>query len=217
MTDHTPTGPPDPIAVPGAEGLVRFGVEPEVFHRLPRHPDWRYELWDGAVAHLSHHPAPLRLMRTTAVGSPACEAGRYNVRALTEQADLEAVAEFLATVWRDEDPYRSFEHPDVQFRADLARDIAGAELILAAYEGSTIVGAVLIAKDRRSAAPILTWLGVPRAGGSDRPTGIGLGGSCRARCPEADERCVGREPGKSALASKPRVHARAEISPVSTE
>jgi GNAT superfamily N-acetyltransferase len=99
-------------------------------------------------------------MRTTAVGSPACEAGRYNVRALTEQADLEAVAEFLATVWRDEDPYRSFEHPDAQVRADLARDIAGAELILAAYEGSQVVGAVLIAKDRRSAAPILTWLAV---------------------------------------------------------
>jgi GNAT superfamily N-acetyltransferase len=102
-------------------------------------------------------------MRTTAVGSLTCEAGRYNVRALTTQPDLDAAAEFLATVWRDEDPYRSFEHPDVQFRADLARDIAGAELILAAYEGSTIVGAVLIAKDRRSAAPILTWLAVAPA------------------------------------------------------
>ena len=48
---------------------VRFPLSAELLHRLPRHPDWRYELLDGQ-AFLSPRPRPLLLRRGADIPVP---------------------------------------------------------------------------------------------------------------------------------------------------
>ena len=51
-------------------GMLRFSVSSDVWWRLPRHPDWKYEMVKGE-AWLSSRPRPLHLCRSTSLEVPA--------------------------------------------------------------------------------------------------------------------------------------------------
>jgi hypothetical protein len=50
--------------------MMRFPLSPDLLQRLPRHPDWKYEMIEGE-AWLSSRPCPLHLCRPTSLAVPA--------------------------------------------------------------------------------------------------------------------------------------------------
>lgn len=136
----------------------------EHYERIPRHPDWKWEYWDGA-AQLSYRPSALCLRREVAL--PVEGARRHDVRLVDVARDGERLRVFLAELWRAEDPCRTF---DDELAADWLRD--GLESSFArlaepagalAEEGGEIVGVVLLERPYRGdevPAPHLSWLSV---------------------------------------------------------
>ena len=139
---------------------MQFSVDPETFHRLPRHPDWRYELWDGAVAHLSHRPQHLRLTRSVAAPLVRGHGTHPEVREPQTDAERDQVVSFLVSVWSREDPYRSFEDPDARAQADITRDVSASALVVLASAATAIEGAVVVTRDDRTSEPMLSSLAV---------------------------------------------------------
>ena len=138
---------------------MRFPLSIEQWRRLPRHPDWRYELI-GGEAFLSPRPRPLRLRRPTAV---AISETRVNaeIRELDMSFDRAAVAALLLDTWSDEDPYRSLESPAGLLISEIERGLDMAEFGAVAV-GSGAVRAAALVHGGSSAAPMLSWLTVAR-------------------------------------------------------
>ncbi|MGI9001647.1 MAG: GNAT family N-acetyltransferase [Pseudonocardia sp.] len=139
----------------------------EHYERIPRHPDWKWEYWDGA-AHLSYRPFAMCLRRE--VHEPVGGSRRHAVRLIDPGRDEARLRTFLSEFWRAEDPGRTFEEEDAisWLRDGLDRSFARlAEPAGAlAEEDGELIGAVLLEpphRDDEVAAPQLSWLSV-RAG-----------------------------------------------------
>lgn len=98
--------------------MLRFPMSLDLIRRLPRHPDWKYELIEG-VAYRSPRAKPIGLTRPTAV-TVSASSGRAGAR-LIGGDDRPGVVALLSEVWGEEDPYRSYE-PEVR-RTELAAHI----------------------------------------------------------------------------------------------
>ena len=128
------------------------------WERIPRHPDWKYEYFDGA-AQLSYRPKPLHVRRTTS--EPVSRDGRHMVRLLHGPDD--AVRAFLREFWHAHDPYRCVPDPAEWLDEDLDGSFArlaepGGAI---AEENGEIIGAVLVEQPHRDeTAPYLAWLSV---------------------------------------------------------
>ncbi|MDQ3632580.1 MAG: GNAT family N-acetyltransferase [Actinomycetota bacterium] len=141
---------------------MRFPFSVELLLRLPRHPDWKYELVDGE-AWLSPRPRPLGFVRRTNVPVSGASTHAAGSCALEICRDRAAVVALIVDVWAHEDPYRSF---DVDGRsADLRRDIDRSLLRPGSVDGAIATDAdgpcacVLVTG---SSPPALTWLTVRR-------------------------------------------------------
>jgi hypothetical protein len=136
---------------------VRFPLSAELLRRLPRHPDWRYELIDGA-AFLSHRPRPLHLRRSTAVPVPETSLD-IEVRELDVVADRAAVATLLLQTWSEEDPYCTFEDPAEVLGPEIERGLDTAALGAVAVDPGAVCAVALVHR-QQSGAPMLSWLTV---------------------------------------------------------
>ena len=138
--------------------MVRFPITSDLLYRLPRHPDWKYEMIEGE-ARLSPRPVPFRLWRPTALAVPAAPVDA-EVRTI-EDRDRARVAALLTDVWAIEDPYRSFEDPEAQLRVEIERSLKTLGHGAVAIDSEGIRAAVLVSP-QRSGPPMLEWLSVRR-------------------------------------------------------
>jgi GNAT superfamily N-acetyltransferase len=138
---------------------VRFPLSVELFRRLPRHPDWRYERFDGQAV-LSPRPRPVHLRRATGLRVPGAPIDA-EVRALDLQTDRISVAALLLDVWLAEDPYRSLENSAEILGPEVERGLDTASFGAVAV-ASGAVCAVALVDHGRSGAPLLNWLSVAR-------------------------------------------------------
>jgi GNAT superfamily N-acetyltransferase len=128
--------------------------------RLPRHPDWKYEMVDGE-AWLSSRPRPLRLRRSTSLSVPTVTLNGAEVRMIDPRRDRSEIAELLMDVWVEEDPYRSLEDPETLLAAQIERSLEDPGLGIVAVDAGTICAVVLVGTDD-AGAPMLMWLTVRR-------------------------------------------------------
>ena len=105
---------------------VRFPLSRELLDRLPRHPDWRYERFDGEVW-LSHRPRPLELRRPTTLPVPQ-SCANAKLRELDVDSDRAAVAALLLDAWSNEGPYRTLEAPAEHLSSEIERGLDAAQL-----------------------------------------------------------------------------------------
>lgn len=138
---------------------VRFPLSAELLRRLPRHPDWRYELLDGQAV-LSPRPRPLLLRRGTDLPVPDVPID-VEVRALDPRSDRTSVAALLLDVWLAEDPYRSLEDSAEILGPEVERGLNTAAFGAVAVESGSVC-AVALVDHGRSGAPLLSWLSVAR-------------------------------------------------------
>lgn len=137
----------------------------EALDRLPRHPDWKYEYWDGEL-HLSHRAWPVEVSRP--VDGPLAvppEAEAPAVRLLHPDEEQDAVRSFLRAEWWEEPPYQTYDE-ELRQRVlddDLRRtrwptpSAPGA----VAEEDGVVVGTLLTSPGRaKDEALTLTWLTV---------------------------------------------------------
>lgn len=85
---------------------MKLPMSMDDFHRVPRHPDWKWEYWDGA-AQLSYRPRTIELTLDTAAAVRVTR--QHDVRLVDTTRDQERLRTFLADVWRTEDPCRTFD------------------------------------------------------------------------------------------------------------
>lgn len=141
---------------------MRFPLSLDLLTRLPRHPDWKYELIDGEAL-LSPRPRPLVLRRPTAVAVPAVLVSGADVRPIDTGRDRAGIVSLLLDVWTEEDPYRSLEERDrdAALRFELERTVERpGELDGAvAVDPHGLCAAVLVSS---SSCPTLSWLSVRR-------------------------------------------------------
>jgi GNAT superfamily N-acetyltransferase len=140
--------------------MLRFSVSSDAMWRLPRHPDWKYEMVDGE-AWLSSRPRPLLLRRSTSLEVPAVTLSGVEVRTLDARRDRSEVAKLLMNVWVEEDPYRSLENPKTLLQAEIERSLNAASLGIVAVDAGTICAVVLVGT-AAAGIPTLTWLTVRR-------------------------------------------------------
>jgi GNAT superfamily N-acetyltransferase len=136
--------------------------------RLPRHPDWKYEMVKGE-AWLSSRPRPLLLRRSTSLSVPAVTLNGAEVRMIDPRRDRSEIAKLLMDVWVDEDPYRSLEDPETLLQAQIERSLNEPSLGVVAVDAGTICAVVLVETDAASgpagaaaSGPMLMWLTVRR-------------------------------------------------------
>ena len=132
--------------------------------RLPRHPDWKYEMVKGEVW-LSSRPRPLRLRRSTSLSVPAVTLNGVEVRILDARRDRSEIAELLMDVWVEEDPYRSLEDPETLLAAQIERSLEEPGLGVVAVDEQGVCAVVLVGTDDAGAdagGPMLMWLTVRR-------------------------------------------------------
>src|SRR3954447_15274764 len=134
---------------------MRFPMSTELWSRLPRHPDWRYELLNGDAV-LTPRPRPLALRRPTAL--PVTQARpEIEVRALDVGSDRDAVAALLADTWSREDPYRSLDDPVETLRGEIERGLDTALFGAVAVQSGAVYAAALVQGED---TPTLTFLTV---------------------------------------------------------
>ncbi len=137
---------------------MRFPLAPDLLHRLPRHPDWKYEMVEGE-AWLSSRPRPLLLCRPTSLAVPAMTLSGIEVRTIDARCDRSEIAKLLMDVWGDEDPYRSLEDPEATLQAQIQRSLEDPGLGVIAIDAQGVCAAVLVPS---MTAPALMWLTVRR-------------------------------------------------------
>jgi GNAT superfamily N-acetyltransferase len=145
--------------------MLRFSVSSDVWWRLPRHPDWKYEMVKGE-AWLSSRPRPLHLWRPTNLEVPAVTLSGVEVRPVDARRDRAEIAKLLMDVWVQEDPYRSLEDPESLLQAEIERSLNEPSLAgIVAVDKGTICAVVLVGTDPTGVpggAPMLMWLTVRR-------------------------------------------------------
>lgn len=140
--------------------------------RLPRHPDWKYEYWDGEV-HLRHRPRPLGLVRSTA--EPVCNGDAHVAERLRPSGDREELERLLWEVWREEDPYRTYGKVEGRRVLRDELDESGKRLADPAgalvWDGADLAGALLLQRGdaHGHTPPVIAWLSVRAA---HRRTGV---------------------------------------------
>jgi GNAT superfamily N-acetyltransferase len=139
--------------------MLRFSVSSDVWRRLPRHPDWKYEMVKGE-AWLSPRARPLLFRRPTSLAVPAVTLNGAEVRTLDARRDRAEVGKLLMDVWVQEDPYRSLEDPESLLQAEIERSLEGDPgLGVIAIDKQGVCAAVLVPS---MTAPALMWLTVRR-------------------------------------------------------
>ncbi len=104
---------------------MEFPLAADQLRRLPRHPDWKYELIAG-VALLSSRPRPLGFVRPT--DRPVPSSG---VRARpVDAAERPGIAALLQAVWAEEDPYRSFDPGSDELRRQIEQTTSGRGMVV---------------------------------------------------------------------------------------
>jgi GNAT superfamily N-acetyltransferase len=146
--------------------MLRFSVssDSDALWRLPRHPDWKYEMVKGEVW-LSSRPRPLWLRRSTSLSVPAVTLNGVEVRILDARRDRSEIAELLMDVWVEEDPYRSLEDPETLLAAQIERSLEEPGLGVVAVDEQGVCAVVLVGTDDAGAdagGPMLMWLTVRR-------------------------------------------------------
>lgn len=131
------------------------------WERIPRHPDWKYEYWDGA-AQLSFRPRGLHVRRATA---HPLNSERHTGRLFDASRDTAAVRAFLREVWSAEDPCVTFDDQTAQRWLSDTLDESFRRLTATGgaivEEDAAITGTLLVERPHRDAdAPWLTWLSV---------------------------------------------------------
>jgi GNAT superfamily N-acetyltransferase len=140
--------------------LVRFPLSPELLRRLPRHPDWKYEMINGEAC-LSLRPHPLLFCRSIDLAVPAVPVGDTEIRVVDARRNRAHAARLLVDVWVDEDPYRSLENPAAVLRAEIERSLDTPTVCVVAVAGWSLDATVLVPCSA-STVPTLTWLTVRR-------------------------------------------------------
>lgn len=135
----------------------------EALDRLPRHPDWKYEYWDGEL-HLSHRPWPIEVRRP--VGEPVALPPRAPpVRLLRPDEDEVPLRSFLRDIWWDEPPYVTYDEElrrrvlddEVRRARWPAADAPGA---VAEVDGELVGALLTTSRGRDDDTLILSWLTV---------------------------------------------------------
>jgi GNAT superfamily N-acetyltransferase len=138
--------------------MLRFSVSSDAWRRLPRHPDWKYEMVKGE-AWLSSRPRPLPLCRPTSLAVPAVTLSGVEIRMIGTRRDRSEIAKLLMDVWVEEDPYRSLEDPEATLQAQIQRSLEGPGLGVIAIDEQGVCAVVLVPS---TTAPALMWLTVRR-------------------------------------------------------
>jgi GNAT superfamily N-acetyltransferase len=146
--------------------MLKFSVssDSDALWRLPRHPDWKYEMVKGEAL-LSSRPCPLRLRRSTSLMVPAVTLSGAEVRTIDARRDRSEIAELLMDVWIEEDPYRSLEDPETLLAAQIERSLEEPGLGVVAVDEQGVCAVVLVGTDAAGAdagVPMLMWLTVRR-------------------------------------------------------
>jgi GNAT superfamily N-acetyltransferase len=137
---------------------MRFPFSPDLLQRLPRHPDWKYEMIKGE-AWLSSRPRPLRLCRPTSLAVPAVTLSGVEIRTVDARRDRSEIAKLLMDVWVEEDPYRSLEDPKTLLQAEIERSLDDPGLDVIAIDEQGVCAVVFVPP---TTAPALMWLTVRR-------------------------------------------------------
>jgi GNAT superfamily N-acetyltransferase len=138
---------------------MRFPISPDLLQRLPRHPDWKYEMIKGE-AWLSSRPHPLLLSRSTSLAVPAVTLSDVEIRTIDARRDHSEISKLLMDVWVEEDPYRSLDDPNTLLRAEIERSLEDDPgLGVIAIDAQGICAAVLVPS---MTAAELGWLTVRR-------------------------------------------------------
>jgi GNAT superfamily N-acetyltransferase len=128
--------------------------------RLPRHPDWKYEMVKGE-AWLSSRPRPLHLCRPTSLAVGAVTLSGVEIRTIDASRDRSEIAKLLMDVWVDEDPYRSLEDPKTLLQEQIQRSLEDPGLGVVAIDEQGVCAVVLVGTED-AGAPMLMWLTVRR-------------------------------------------------------
>jgi GNAT superfamily N-acetyltransferase len=137
---------------------MRLPLSPDLLQRLPRHPDWKYEVVKGE-AWLSSRPRPLMLRRSTNLAVPAVTLSGVEIRTIDARRDRSEIAKLLMDVWVDEDPYRSLEDPKILLQSEIERSLEDPGLGVIAIDEQGVCAVVLMPS---TTAPALMWLTVRR-------------------------------------------------------
>jgi hypothetical protein len=140
---------------------VHFRCDSEIFRRLPRHPDFKYEFFDGQ-AWLSPRARPINFIRSTAL--PVEQAPlNAEVRELDLPSDRAAVATLLEQTWLHEAPYSSLDAPEEVLRSEVEQGLNTAAFGAVAFApDSGTVSAAALVHQWGCGSPTLTWLTVAR-------------------------------------------------------
>lgn len=128
--------------------------------RLPRHPDWKYEMVDGE-AWLTPRARPLLFRRSTSVAVPMAKHSNAQIRLIDARRDRMKMIELVRDVWAEEDPYRSLEDPHTLLEEQLERSLNAPSFGIVAVDAQAICAVVLVSTTA-TRAPMLTWLTVRR-------------------------------------------------------
>jgi GNAT superfamily N-acetyltransferase len=138
--------------------MLRFSVSSDAWWRLPRHPDWKYEMVKGE-AWLSSRPRPLHLWRPTSLAVPAVTLSGVEIRMIDASRDRSEIAKLLMDVWVQEDPYRSLEDPETLLQEQIQRSLEDPGLDVIAIDEQGVCAVVFVPS---MTAPELMWLTVRR-------------------------------------------------------
>src|ERR1700678_1710279 len=140
--------------------MLRFSASSssDAMWRLPRHPDWKYEMVKGE-AWLSSRPRPLHLCRPTSLAVGAVTLSGVELRTISASRDRSEIAKLLMDVWVDEDPYRSLEDPKTLLQEQIQRSLEDPGLGVVAIDEQGVCAVVLVPS---MTAPELMWLTVRR-------------------------------------------------------
>jgi GNAT superfamily N-acetyltransferase len=139
---------------------MEFPLSLDQVRRLPRHPDWKYELIAG-VALLSPRPRPLGFVRPTDRSAPF--SGGPALARPVDAAERPGLDALLHAVWADEDPYRSFD-PAIrmeELQRQIDQSISWPGMVVT--DGGHVRACAFV---QPTSPPTLTWLTVaPEARG----------------------------------------------------
>ncbi len=119
---------------------MELPLSADQLRRLPRHPDWKYELIAG-VALLSPRPRPLSFLRQTDRSVPSDGGARARP---VDDAERAGLAALLQAVWADEDPYRSLDPARDRGAADPGVRSRSRSTAVVSRGNSIEIGATLI-------------------------------------------------------------------------